>query len=268
MNLYLKSKLFILLPLLTVLTQSAVTNFAATDPPGKLVLVSGVDPQHPYLRKQIQFLEEVLKHLNYDLEVPQYQSAKCFELSNSGQVDGEIWRIRGVEAEYKNLVRVPVALWSHPELAFVKRDLKIKDWQSLAAYRVAYRAGTKVVESNIDGIVDKQVPLDTIDEAFQLLETGQVDVVISDNIVGTVLLESEKYQQSGIRVVEKPLDQALLFTYLHKKHSDLVPRLAAAITQAKRDGTYKRIVGEPPVDEPAVDESAVDESAAKSPPPT
>lgn len=88
----------------------------------------------------------------------------------------------------------------------------VDEWKSLAPYRVAFRTGIKVVENNIKGIVEKQVPLDTIDEAFALLANGDVDVVISDNIVGTVLLESEKYRDSGIRLVEHPLDQAPLFT--------------------------------------------------------
>ena len=215
----------------------------------ELVLVCGVDPEHPYLRKQIEFLSEVFKTVDYDLQIEQHQSARCFELSNSGQVDGEIWRIAGVDADYPNLIRVPEAIWSHPELAFVKDDIEVDGWKSLAPFRVAFRTGTKVVENNIKGIVDKQVPLDTIDEAFALLAKGSVDVVISDNIVGTSLLESEKYRDSGIRLVETPLDQALLFTYLHKKHAGLVSDLAAAIKQSKKDGTYQRIVGESPVEE-------------------
>lgn len=212
----------------------------------KLILVTGADPQHPYLKKQIQFLAEVLKTLDYELEVQMHQSAVCFELSNSGQVDGEIWRILGVDAEYQNLLRVPTAIWSHPELAFVKGAIVVDGWESLAPYRVAYRAGTKVVENNIKGIVKDQVALNTVDEAFQQLVQGKVDVVISDSIVGTLLLASDRYRESGIRLIEKPLDTALLFTYLHMKHAELVPRLAAAIRLAKHDGTYQRIVGEAP----------------------
>ncbi len=244
MESYLRKLMVQLLPLWILLT--------ACSPPDtsqKLVLVVGVNPEHPYLSKQVRFLEEVLETLDYELEVQQFQSAHCLELSNSGQVDGEIWRIKGVDTEYQNLVRVPVALWSHPELAFVKRDIELDEWKSLAPYRVAFRVGTKVVENNIQDIVRDQVPLDTIDEGFELLAKGEVDVVISDNIVGSVLLESEKYKNSGIRQLEHPLDTALLFTYLHKKHAKLIPRLATAISQAKQDGTYTRIVGEPPVDE-------------------
>ena len=217
--------------------------------PDRLVLVTGVDPQHPYLSKQIEFLRMVLERVDYDLEIQQHQSARCFELSNSGQVDGEIWRIRGVDAQYPNLIRVPVALWSHPELAFVKDDIALTGWESLAPYRVAYRVGTKIVENNIEGIVTKKVPLDTIAEGFDLLANGEVDVVISDNIVGSVLLNTDEYRESGIRQIERPLDSALLFTYLHKKHADLVPVLAEAIKRAKRDGTYSRIIGAPPVDD-------------------
>lgn len=213
------------------------------------MLVVGVDPQHPYLRKHISFLGEVLASIDLDLEVQRHQSARCFELSNSGQVDGELWRIHGIEAEYTNLVRVPVALWSHPELAFIKSDFELDSWDSLAPYRVAYRVGTKIVENNIEGIVTQKVPLETIAAGFDLLAAGEVDVVISDNIVGSPLLEEEKYRDSGIRQIEQPLDSALLYTYLHRKHADRIPGLVAAIKRAKRDGTYERIIRESPVDD-------------------
>ena len=89
--------------------------------------------------------------------------------------------------------------------------------------------------------------MDEIEEAFQMLVKGEVDVVISDNIDGTYLIASDAYKDSGIRLIEKPIADALLFSYLHKKHSALVPQLAQAISQAKTDGTYQRIIGEPPV---------------------
>ncbi len=92
-----------------------------------LTLVAGVDPEHPYLKKQIQFLAEALETIGYELKVEQHQSARCFELSNSGQVDGEIWRIEGIDTEFENLIRVPVAIWSHPELAFVKEEIALHD---------------------------------------------------------------------------------------------------------------------------------------------
>jgi polar amino acid transport system substrate-binding protein len=126
-------------------------------------------------------------------------------------------------------------------------DIQLDGWASLAPYRVAYRKGTKVVENNIKGIVDDQVPLDTIEEAFELLAKGGVDVVMSDNIDGTSLIASDAYKDSGIKLVEKPIADALLFSYLHKKHAALVPQFGAAIGKAKKDGTYERIVGEPPV---------------------
>lgn len=118
---------------------------------------------------------------------------------------------------------------------------------SLAPYRVAFRKGTKVVENNIKGIVENQVPLDTIQEAFEMLAQGEVDVVISDNIDGTMLLASDKYKNSGIKLIEKPIADALLYTYLHKKRAALVPMMAKAISETKTDGTYENIVGEPPV---------------------
>lgn len=213
----------------------------------RLVLVTGADPEHPYLQKQIEYFYETLKPLGYELVVEMHQSQICFELSNSGEVDGEMWRIEGVEKTYPNLIRVPTAIWSHPELAFVKEDIELSDWKSLAPYRVGFRKGTKVIEDNIEGIVERPFPLDTVEEAFDLLLKGEIDVVMSDNITGTLLLDSDKYRSSGIRIIEKPIDEALLYTYLNKKHASLVPELAKAISRTKADGTYARIVGEAPI---------------------
>jgi polar amino acid transport system substrate-binding protein len=174
---------FLLLPLFLL-----ITGCSSSSTSDKLMLVTGADPEHSYLKKQVQFLTKVLKTLDYDLEVQRHQSAYCFELSNSGQVDGELWRILGVDEEYTNLIRVPTGIWAHPELAFVKGDIELDGWESLAPYRVAFRKGTKVVENNIKGIVENQMPVDEIEEAFEMLAKGAVDVVISDNVDGTLLL--------------------------------------------------------------------------------
>lgn len=213
----------------------------------KLVMVTGADPEHPYLKKQIAFLSNVFGSLGYELVVEKHQSQKCFELSNSGQVDGEMWRIKGIERQYQNLIRVPTAIWAHPELAFVKGDIELDNWASLAPYRVAFRRGTKVVEDNIAGIVSRPFPVDTVNEAFELLKEGAVDVVMSDNIDGTLLHESEKYKGSGIRLIEEPIDEALLYTYLNNVHASLVPLVAIAISEKKRNGTYQTIVGDLPI---------------------
>ena len=44
------------------------------------------------------------------------------------------------------------------------------------------------------------MPLDTIDEAFERLAIGEVDVVVSDNIVGTLLLKAKSTEaaESGL----------------------------------------------------------------------
>ncbi len=213
----------------------------------QLVLVTGADPEHAYLKKQVAFLSAVFESVGYELLVEKHQSQKCFELSNGGLVDGEMWRIKGVDRQYQNLVRVPTAIWAHPELAFVNGDIELEDWASLAPYRVAFRRGTKVIEDNIEGVVSRPYPVDTVAEAFEMLARGEVDVVMSDNIDGTLLYESDKYKDTNIRLIEKPIDEALLFTYLNKKHASIVPSVTKAISEKKRDGTYLELIGEPPI---------------------
>ena len=109
----------------------------------QLVFVTGADPEHAYLKKQVAFLSAVFESVGYELRVEKHQSQKCFELSNGGLVDGEMWRIKGVDRQYQNLVRVPTAIWAHPELAFVKGDIELEDWASLAPTEWLFEEGRK-----------------------------------------------------------------------------------------------------------------------------
>jgi polar amino acid transport system substrate-binding protein len=44
-----------------------------------------------------------------------------------------------------------------------------------------------------------------------------------------------------VELIELPIDPVKLYLYFHKKHTPLIPRVAAALRAMKRDGSYQEI---------------------------
>ena len=74
-----------------------------------------------------------------------------------------------------------------------------------------------------------------------MLNAGRFDLAISAPS-GAVHLKSPKYASSGIRRLEPSLRSFPVYTYLHKKHANLVPLVAGALHMMKLDGTYERLL--------------------------
>ena len=64
---------------------------------------------------------------------------------------GEI--IRGIDAKYTNLIRIPVSHVTAEQIAFGRDpSLKIDGWQSLKPYRIAFHRGYEVAENHTVGM--------------------------------------------------------------------------------------------------------------------
>ncbi len=64
--------------------------------------------------------------------------------------------------------------------------------------------------------------------AFKLFNTlvkGETDLIIYERLMGHDLVK----------------EPGMIFLYLHKKHSDLVPKVAEAVRDMKKEGTFKKI---------------------------
>ena len=46
---------------------------------------------------------------------------------------------------------------------------------------------------------------------------------------------------SGIRILEPPVDQLVLYHYLHKRHAALAEKLEAVLTRMEQEGELKTI---------------------------
>jgi len=209
----------------------------------RIVLNTGV--LAPYTTpERTGFLDRIAVALFHEIgleaEIQVFPTATERSLLNadSGIDDGMAMRIAGLEKQYPNLIRVPEPLIVNDFVAYSNRPRFATDsWRALEPYVVSYIIGWKVFEKNVQGVKEVTLVRDA-DQLFRLLGNGRADVVLYERWQGL-----ERLRAMGIKaqVLEPPLSRTEMFIYLNRKHAALVPKVAQALANLKKNGTYQRI---------------------------
>jgi polar amino acid transport system substrate-binding protein len=181
---------------------------------------------------------EAFRRAGYGLRVVPLPHERALLNANAGIEDGDLYRATGFEKDYPNLVQVPQPLLEQDFVAFARRaDVEVHGWPDLARYSVGYVTGNKILERQLQGVAQQTSVRDNA-ALFGLLAADRVDVVLINRWVGYLAA-----RQAGlvVRVQEPPLLRVPMFVYLHRKHESLAPRLAAALAEVRRDGTWQKL---------------------------
>ena len=65
-----------------------------------------------------------------------------------------------------------------------------------------------------------------------------MEVVLYMRWMGLAKIREQGLQ--GVVVLEPPIATREMFIYLHKRHAELVPKIAAALRDLKKEGFYER----------------------------
>jgi len=216
----------------------------AEAPPAGKVLVLNTAFTEPISNKgQTGFADTLigmaLQRLGYRLETLHLPAERALIIANDGIDDGEMLRIAGLQKSYPNLIQVPEKIIDLEFSAFTrKKTLTITGWQDLAAYPVAIITGWKILERNIPTTL-KLVTVENVDQLFTLLLKDRTDAILYSRWSGLAYIR--KHQLQGISIVEPPLERQGMYIYLHKRHRDLVPRLAHELRALKAEGVTQRL---------------------------
>ena len=209
----------------------------------KLSLTTGALPPLTSAPGHAGFLNELVRaafeRIGVEVEVTTAPPARSLINANAGLVDGDLWRIAGIEQDYPNLVRVPEMLLDNEFIAYTKRaDIRIRDWSDLRPHAVAYVTGWKPYELNVKG-AKEVTKAASLEQLFPLLEKGRADVILMDRWQWWWVARQNGYDK--VRLIEWPLARLEEFMYLNKKHAALVPKVARALADMKADGSYKKL---------------------------
>lgn len=211
---------------------------------GAETLVLNTDGAAPHSRPdgtgyEDRIVAEAFRRIGVLVRLVQLPSERALQNANNGIDDGNFPRIAGLSDAYPNLVMVPEAMSTFPCAAFTRDpDLQVATWADLRGRQVAYVYGWKLVERNIAGVEHIQTVRDQ-EALFALLDKGRAEIVLADLHTGREIIRRNGY--TGVRALVPPLASPLMYIYLHKRHADLVPRLAKALREMKSDGSLERL---------------------------
>lgn len=184
-------------------------------------------------------LREVFKRAQIDLVIEHLPAERALINANTGIDDGTFLRISGLSDTYSNLIMVPESFMDFEFVAISNGKKIVPDgWASLDPYYLGVITGWKIVEDNT-GNSKGVTKVDTVDHLFQLLSHNRVDLIIYEKLRALVALQERPVEDAII--LEPPLVRKPMFLYLNVKHSDLVPKIAAALRASKADGTHDRL---------------------------
>ena len=162
--------------------------------------------------------------------------------ANAGIEDGDVTRIAGLEKDYPNLIRVPEKLVDWTFVAFTRKTESIEaSWSALESLTVGHIKGWKILEKNLRSKT-LITTADNPNQLFTMLEKNRVEVALYERWMGAALLKQMNI--TDVRVVEPPLVVREMFIYLHQRHADKIPALAAALRAIKSEGMYARVCRE------------------------
>ena len=188
-------------------------------------------------------MQEAFKRNGLKLILKSLPGLRALEDADRGKTDGDAHRVHGIieKRGLHNLIRIPEIQQVVHDYAWAKKDISLKNgWSELSSYTVAVHLGTIFVSEKAKEYAKWVATVGTTRQQFKMLDAGRVDLVIATPSNADIL--KSELKESGIRRIYPPLTSLPIYTYLHKKHSTLVPKVAEALQAMKMDGTYQRLI--------------------------
>jgi ABC-type amino acid transport substrate-binding protein len=187
-----------------------------------------------------EILREVYARLGIAVEFVDASGARGLALSSSGAVDGEIHRIADVARQQPSLIQITPAInYIEPAVFTARVALAVEGWASLRDYDVGIVRGVGSSEAGTAGMPRVQRATN-LDNLMRMLDAGRIDILVTDLFSGRVVLRRLDLE-ARIRPVLPPLERIWIYHYLHVRHADLAPRVAAVIAAMAGSGALARL---------------------------
>ena len=192
-----------------------------------------------------EIYQVIFKELGKPLKfLKQYPGKRVLLDTNTGSLDGDASRIRGIKAiapntENYRLVDEPII---RVQLVVVtKKGVTFKniDWNNINSGRVAYIRGSMRIRKNV--VEKNRLPCTRLN-CFKLLHIGRVKSVVMFKRMAVKTLEKDGIDAEKLVIHPKPLMEFDLYPFVHKKHANHIPKMEKLIREIKAKGIYGQIL--------------------------
>jgi polar amino acid transport system substrate-binding protein len=185
-------------------------------------------------------LREAYNNIGLQIQVERFPISRALIMANKGDLDGEVSRVEGIDKEFENLIRIPIAINFIEGYAFMNNsDIKISDWENMHPYRLVCVEGVKFISLTIKNSKNICHSVTTYSQAIKMLHLGRVDIAILPKINGMSIIK--KLRITGIKLSDKPLVKLNLYHYLNKKNKGIVLAISDELMKMKVNGRIRDI---------------------------
>ncbi len=191
-----------------------------------------VIPDTPAHMEAWKTVEAAARRAGVGVQVRALSAERGMVLANEGKLDGAIGRTMLAASTYSQLVAVPEPVYLYAPTAYSYKKIDVsRGWKSLRGHTLCMRRGYNFTEERTAGLPRQR--LDNDASLLRMLKAGGCDIAImgrSNQQVRALLGHDPDLLQ-----LLPPLEEVPLYLFLHKRHAALVPRLAEALKQLKRE---------------------------------
>ena len=198
--------------------------------------------QHETLQIDVSVLvmNNIYERLGHEMKLIRFPGKRALVQANEGSVDGELIRVKSVESQLPNLVRIPVVIGHIKGMALSLKDSpEIVGKEGLVDKRIGILRGVELT-NRITTNLSRQV-LNSIDSLFQSLLVGRVDVVLFPELDAKKYLADNQLAQQ-IKIHREPIITVPLYHYLHKNKPTLIQQVTQTLEKLKTNGELDAII--------------------------
>ncbi len=215
----------------------------ARSQPTPFYIVADANPNTYGSRWASLIYTEAFKRLGIPFQLDHYTLKRRSVQADDGSVDGEASRVYGYGATHPNLIRVEESVMDFNFALFTAnpavRVQQLEDLRSSANLLVEYRRGILMCENTLKPLVPPERISDvtTEEQGVKKLLAGRTDLYCDIDVFVLQLLHSPEFKNAtNVRKVFDLGKSVPTYPYLHRKHAELAPRLAAVLKKMKAEG--------------------------------
>lgn len=189
----------------------------------------------------VELLQEAYRITGHELRPQIVPSQRALFMAENGLVDGDLFRIEGIEVEHPNLVPVPYPLLRGRVIALLARAgnecaKELPDGPLIAAVR----RGVIIEKQTAQALGLIPVQTSSYAQIEMLLNSGRVDLALISEIENISPLTPRA--MANHQKLCEPVAFFTLFHYLHRRHAELANELADALEQLDTSGEKQRVI--------------------------
>lgn len=196
----------------------------------------------PSTTAAVQILETAYQRLDIDITTLVAPSRRALLMADTGNLDGDLFRIETVAEGYPNLVRVDFPLLKGKLHAVVRnREIQqLPESRTNDPIKVAIRRGEIIAENTARELGMEPIHAESYEQVRTLLEMRRVDLAFVSSIEGITPLANTDWHH--LHILPEPVATFTLHHYLNRRHAGLAGDLAEVLAQLEQEGVRSQIL--------------------------